>query len=51
MYLSNKNILEYAQIAGSAPKSMILNVEGRIMQWIYYLSHRMEIRYIPGILK
>ena len=51
MYLYNKNILEYAQIAGSAPKSMILNVEGRIMQWIYYLSHRMEIRYIPGILK
>ena len=31
MYLYNKNILdlEYAQIAGSEPKSMILNIEGR----------------------
>ena len=29
MYLYNKNILEYAQIAQSEPKSMILNIEGR----------------------
>ena len=31
MYLYNKNILdlEYSQIAGSEPKSMILNIEGR----------------------
>ena len=28
-YLCNENILEYAQIAGSEPKSMILNIEGR----------------------
>ena len=26
---NNKNILEYAQIAQSEPKSMILNIEGR----------------------
>ena len=29
MYLYNKNILDYAQIAQSEPKSMILNIEGR----------------------
>ena len=28
MYLCNKNILEYAQIAQSEPKSMIHNIEG-----------------------
>ena len=28
MYLYNKNILEYAQIARSGPKSMIRNIEG-----------------------
>ena len=28
MYLYNKNILEYDQIAQSEPKSMILNIEG-----------------------
>ena len=28
MYLYNKNVLEYAQIAGSGPKSMICNIEG-----------------------
>ena len=27
VYLSNKNYLEYAQIARSEPKSMILNIE------------------------
>ena len=29
MYLYNENILEYAQIAQSEPKSMIHNIEGR----------------------
>ena len=28
MYLYNKNVLEYAQIARSGPKSMIRNIEG-----------------------
>ena len=28
MYLYNKNILEYAQIARSGPKSMIRDIEG-----------------------
>ena len=36
MYLYNKNILEYAQIAQSEPKSMILNIEGR--STINYIS-------------
>ena len=29
IYMYNENILEYAQIAGSEPKNMILNIEGR----------------------
>ena len=29
MYLYNKNTLEYIEIVGSEPKSMILNIEGR----------------------
>ena len=29
MYLYNKNILEYAQISRSGPKSMFPNIEGR----------------------
>ena len=29
MYLYNKNILEYAQLTQSEPKSMILNIESR----------------------
>ena len=29
IYLYNKNVLEYAQIARSGPKSMIRNIEGR----------------------
>ena len=29
LYLYNKNVLEYAQIARSGPKSMIRNIEGR----------------------
>ena len=28
MYLYNKNVLEYAQITRSGPKSMIRNIEG-----------------------
>ena len=28
MYLYNKNVLEYAQIARSGPKFMIRNIEG-----------------------
>ena len=28
MYLYNKNVLEYAQIARSGPKSMIRDIEG-----------------------
>ena len=28
MYLYNKNVLEYDQIARSGPKSMIRNIEG-----------------------
>ena len=29
MYVYNKIVLEYAQIARSGPKSMIRNIEGR----------------------
>ena len=29
MYLYNKNTLEYVEIVGSEPKSMILYIEGR----------------------
>ena len=29
MYLYKKNTLEYVEIVGSEPKSMILNIEGR----------------------
>ena len=29
MYLYNKNVLEYAQITRSGPKSTIRNIEGR----------------------
>ena len=36
MYLYNQKALEYAQIARSEPKSMILNIEGR--STIYYIS-------------
>ena len=28
MYLYNKNVLEYAQIAQNGPKSIIRNIEG-----------------------
>ena len=33
MYLYNKNVLEYAQIARSGPKSMICNIEGRFKNY------------------
>ena len=29
IYLYNKNTLEYVEIVGSEPKSMILDIEGR----------------------
>ena len=34
MYLYNKNVLEYAQIARSGPKSMIRNIEGRSTSFV-----------------
>ena len=34
MYLYNKNVLEYAQIARSGPKSMIRNIEGSSKKYI-----------------
>ena len=34
MYLYNKNVLEYAQIARSGPKSMIRNIEGSSTKYI-----------------
>ena len=36
MYLYNKNVLEYAQIARSGPKSMIRNIEGRSTKYRNY---------------
>ena len=36
MYLYNKNILEYAEIVGSEPKSMILNIEGHANLYSVY---------------
>ena len=35
MYLYNKNVLEYAQIARSGPKSMILTIEGSSKETVY----------------
>ena len=35
MYLYNKNVLEYAQIARSGPKSMIRNIEGSSNNYIF----------------
>ena len=44
MYLCNKNILEYAQIAGSAPKYMILNIEGHSNNYkLYYLKSSKDL--------
>ena len=36
IYLHNKNILEHAKIAGSAPKSMILYIKGRSKKYLYF---------------
>ena len=36
IYLHNKNTLEYAKIAGSAPKSMILYIKGRSKKYLYF---------------
>ena len=36
MYLCNKNVLEYAQIARSGPKSMIRDIEGLSMSIVIY---------------
>ena len=36
MYLYNKNVLEYAQIAQSGLKSMILDIEGLSISYAYY---------------
>ena len=33
LYLYNKNVLEYAQIARSGPTSMIRNIEGRSIKY------------------
>ena len=38
MYLYNKNILEYAQIARSGPKSMIRDIEGLSNIYSFYLG-------------
>ena len=38
MYLYNKNVLEYAQIARSGPKSMIRNIEGSSNVLRYYMK-------------
>ena len=35
MYLYNKNVLEYAQIARSGPKSMIHNIEGNSNNFVF----------------
>ena len=41
MYLYNKNFLEYAQIAQSKPKSMILNIEGHSN---YYMVNKVLVQ-------
>ena len=38
MYLYNKNVLEYAQIALSGPKSMIRDIEGHSSMFSGYKS-------------
>ena len=37
MYLYNKNVLEYAQIARSGPKSMIRNIEGCSKKYVKFV--------------
>ena len=38
MYLYNKNVLEYAQIARSGPKSMIRDIEGLSLVFIKWAN-------------
>ena len=38
LYLHNKNILEYAEIVRSAPKSMILNIRGCSSKYILIIE-------------
>ena len=50
MYLYNKNVLEYAQIARSGPKSMILTIEGSSTIAIYLRIFVMEfIHCLPNL--
>ena len=44
MYLYNKNVLEYAQIARSGPKSMIRDIEGLSRKQHFILL----LQYIPN---
>ena len=37
--LQNKNILKYAQISGSEPKSMILNIEGHSSKYMFNVTY------------
>ena len=37
MHLYNKNVLEYAQIARTGPKSMIRDIEGLSTKYLYVL--------------
>ena len=43
MYLHNKNTLEYIEIVGSEPKSVIINIEGRSIK-IYIISENIPLR-------
>ena len=38
IYLYNKNVLEYAPIARSGPKSMIRNIEGSSINYSIFLT-------------
>ena len=49
MYLYNKNFLEYAQIARSEPKSMILNNEGHSsievkLMWVLKRNFKCDVK-------
>ena len=48
MYLYNKNVLEYAQISQSGPKSMFPNIEGHSIIKLDYV--RLRICYQTNIL-
>ena len=45
MYLYNKNILKYAQIARSGPKSMILDIEGLSNKYGYFVLQHWSQKY------